>query len=375
MHFVKAPVLVSGRFSLPKGRASSYGAPQIDAAFMDFQFRFRSVLGLSLAMVCAGLATPSFAAETNATAAAVPLVPPPPAKAAEDAAEAQRILRSYLQLQEQLHATLLAIEQARAESTLASRTNADLLAARLELIEKALQQQQEQQREATQQSSRTMLVLAGIFVGVGFLTLLFMALFQLRGMNRLAEIATGLPHGRMLGAGAFPTALDAGGDPRLLGGAGEASGGRLQNLVERLERRIGDLETTAQPQANGSSGANGTHGSAATADPQLSALLGRGESLLKLAKPAEALACFEEAAVRAPHSAEVFVKQGMALEQLKRLDAAIESYDRAIALDRSMTLAYLRKGSLFNQQEKFGDALDCYEQALRAEAKHPVSST
>ena len=367
MHFVKAPVLVSGRFSLPKGRASSYGAPQIDAAFMDFQFRFRSVLGLSLAMVCAGLATPSFAAETNATAAAVPLVPPPPAKAAEDAAEAQRILRSYLQLQEQLHATLLAIEQARAESTLASRTNADLLAARLELIEKALQQQQEQQREATQQSSRTMLVLAGIFVGVGFLTLLFMALFQLRGMNRLAEIATGLPHGRMLGAG---------GDPRLLGGAGEASGGRLQNLVERLERRIGDLETTAQPQANGSSGANGTHGGGtATADPQLSALLGRGESLLKLAKPAEALACFEEAAVRAPHSAEVFVKQGMALEQLKRLDAAIESYDRAIALDRSMTLAYLRKGSLFNQQEKFGDALDCYEQALLAEAKHPVSST
>ena len=243
--------------------------------------------------------------------------------------------------------------------------------------EKALQQQQEQQRESMHQSNRTMLVLAGIFGGVGFLTLLFMALFQLRGMNRLAEIATALPSGRMLGAGAFPNALDEG-DPRLPGAGVEAAGGRLQNVVERRERRLGDLETTAHPPVtNGGNGSGNGHGrsEAAAADPQFSALMGRGESLLKLGQSAEALQCFEEALARAPHHAEAHVKCGIALEQLKRNDAAIEAYDRAIAIDRSITLAYLRKGSLFNQQEKFGEALDCYEQALRAESRQPFSST
>jgi tetratricopeptide (TPR) repeat protein len=314
------------------------------------------------------------AAETNVVLAP-PMPPLVPAKTAEESLESQRILRSYLQLQEQLHATLLAIEQARAESTAASRSNAELLTARLEFIEKALQQQQEQQRESMQQSNRTMLVLAGIFVGVGFLTLLFMALFQLRGMNRLAEIATGLPAGRMLGAGAVPNSLE-GGDSRLLGATAEAAGSRLQNVVERMEQRIGDLETTAHsPATTGGNGSGSARSEFGPVDPQLSALLGRGESLLKLGQSADALHCFEEALARAPHCAEAHVKRGIALEQLKRTDAAIEAYDRAIAIDRSITLAYLRKGSLFNQQEKFGEALDCYEQALRVESRQPVSST
>ena len=342
---------------------------------MNFFFcSLRRRIGMVVLVLWLGPATWMNAAETNAIPP-VPMPPPVPARTPEESLEAQRILRSYLQLQEQLHATLMAIEQARAESTLASRSNADLLTARLELIEKALQQQQEQQRESMQQSNRTMLVLAGIFVGVGFLTLLFMALFQLRGMNRLAEIATGLPAGRMLGSGAFPNAMESG-DPRLLGATGEPAGGRLQNVVERLEQRIGDLETTAHtPATNGGNGNGNGRSEAVAADPQLSALLGRGESLLKLGQSADALHCFEEALTRAPHCAEAHVKRGIALEQLKRNDAAIEAYDRAIAIDRSITLAYLRKGSLFNQQEKFGEALDCYEQALRAESKQPVSST
>lgn len=305
----------------------------------------------------------------------VPVLPDPtnPAKSvSEETAEAQRILRSYLQLQEQLHATLLAIEQSRVEATLAGRTNADLLAARLELIEKALQQQQEQQREAMHNSNKTILLLAGIFVGVGFLTLLFMALFQLRGMNRLAEIATGLPNARALGAGQFPVALGAG-DPRLLGPGGETTGGRLQSVIERLEKRIGELEGTAHSPAGAfGAPANGDAGASPCADistPAPTALLGRGDSLLKLGHTDAALACFEEAIGKAPQSAAAQIGKGMALEQLKKVDQAIECYDRAIALDRTKTLAYLRKGSLFNQQERYGEALDCYEQALKAESK------
>jgi tetratricopeptide (TPR) repeat protein len=292
---------------------------------------------------------------------------------AEESIEAQRILRSYLQLQEQLHATLLAIEQSRVEATLAARTNADLLAARLELIEKALEQQQEQQREAMHNSNKTMLILAGIFVGVGFLTLLFMAMFQLRGMNRLAEIATGLPAARALGAGQLALGP---GDPRLLGAGSEPSGGRLQSVIERLEKRINEIGGAAHaPGSSSTAPANGAGRVAGAISPDdflpgpIAALLGRGESLLKLGQAEAAQACFDEAIAKAPQNAQAQIQKGLALEQLKKPDQAIECYDRAIALDHTMTLAYLRKGSLYNQQERYGEALDCYEQALKAESK------
>jgi tetratricopeptide (TPR) repeat protein len=187
-------------------------------------------------------------------------------------------------------------------------------------------------------------------------------------MNRLAEIATGLPAAPALGAGAGAgpglLALRAG-DPRLLGPAGEPAGGQLQSVIERLEKRIIEIEGTALANANGKSSPNPE----GAAPNSVALLLGRGESLLKLGRTEAALSCFDEAIGQAPQSAEAQVRKGMALEHLQRLEQAIECYDRAIALDRSMTLAYLRKGSLYNQQERYGEALDCYEQALQAETK------
>jgi tetratricopeptide (TPR) repeat protein len=51
------------------------------------------------------------------------------------------------------------------------------------------------------------------------------------------------------------------------------------------------------------------------------------------------------------------------------LKEAIECYDRAIAADSSMTIAYLHKGGLFNRLERFSEALQCYELALRTQEK------
>jgi tetratricopeptide (TPR) repeat protein len=192
-------------------------------------------------------------------------------------------------------------------------------------------------------------------------------------MNRLAEIATGLPNARAL------TALGSG-DPRLLGpGGGEPSGARLHEVIERLEKRIGEIEGTAHgPDGSNrdatdedarASGSASAVSSPAPAPTSVVALLGRGESLLKLGRAETALTCFEDAIAGAPQCAEAHIRKGMALEQLKRIDQAIECYDRAIALDRTVTLAYLRKGSLYNQQERYGEALDCYEQALKAESR------
>jgi tetratricopeptide (TPR) repeat protein len=54
------------------------------------------------------------------------------------------------------------------------------------------------------------------------------------------------------------------------------------------------------------------------------------------------------------------------------MDDAMQCYDRAIARDGSLTIAYLHKGGLFNRLERFDDALACYEQALRTQEKRAV---
>src|SRR5205807_1432497 len=99
--------------------------------------------------------------------------------------EAQQTLRSYLQLQEQLHSTLLTIERTRREAEAAAKANADAITARLEAIEQGLGSQQKQEATLLQNSNRITLIAAGIFAGVGLLAMIFTAWFLLRAMNRL----------------------------------------------------------------------------------------------------------------------------------------------------------------------------------------------
>jgi len=312
-------------------------------------------------------------AETNVVAETTPKPP------TNSLAEAELQLRAYLKLQEQLHATLLAVEQARAESTQAMRTNAEVLSARLEFLENTLVQQREQNLRATQESNRTMLLMAGSIIGIGLLALAFTAMFQSRGMNRLAEIATGFSNERALLAGSLPLNAAAG-EPLLLGpGPVHATNQAMLGTIERLEQRILELEDTAQPMlpftdvlpTNGDGKSSGVRNGTVEhrSVDHASVLLGKGQVLLSLGQAEAALACFDEAAQTVPNSAEAHMKRGLALERLKRLDEAIACYDRAIALNRSLTQAYLSKGAVFNRQERYADALACYEQALRSEAK------
>jgi tetratricopeptide (TPR) repeat protein len=105
---------------------------------------------------------------------------------------------------------------------------------------------------------------------------------------------------------------------------------------------------------------------------RVSSILGKGQSLLSLEKPEEAVKCFDEALAIDPGNADAWVKKGTALERLKRLEEAIGCYDRAIATNPVMTLAYLYKGGICNQLERFTEALECYEQALRSQQKSAV---
>jgi tetratricopeptide (TPR) repeat protein len=334
------------------------------AGFRITTFPRCALLILALASFAAG----SFGADTDGLATN--------ASKADDT-NIQETLRSYLQLQEQLHATQLAIERNRKEADTAATENAKAFAARLQGIEQALDSQRAQELEAMQSSNKVTLIVAGSFAALGFLAMLAMAYFQWRTINRLAEISTSLPLAHTLGSGSPVAALGAGDAHLLSVGQPEQSNQRLLGALEQLEQRIHQLEHTAHPSPQESvslgqeagalaSPSNGDSASAPEA-ARITVLLGKGQSLLNLDQAEEALVCFDQALALDASHAEALVKKGAALERLRKLDEAIACYDRAIAADSALTVAYLYKGGLFNRMERFGEALECYEQALRTQ--------
>jgi len=287
--------------------------------------------------------------------------------------------RSWLQVQEQLHAMQLAVERNRQETDAAAARSAEALGKQLQGIEQALATQRAQELDAMQSSNRVMLIVAGSFAGLGLVAMLLTAYFQWRTVSRLAELSASLPLGRALGPGPAIGALGPGdGDPFALGPA-QASNQRLLGALGRLEQRILELEHTSRPPLGQgeppaqhktpplSSHGSGTLGPEAEAAARITMLLGKGQSHLNLDQAAEALACFDEALALDANNAEAFVKKGAALERLRKLDEAVACYDRAIAADGSLTVAYLYKAGLLNRMERFKEALECYEQALRTQ--------
>ena len=306
--------------------------------------------------------------------------------------ETQQTLRSYLQLQEQLHNTLLTIERTRQEADAAAKENADAITARLRAMEQALSAQQRNEAVLLQNSNRLMLTATSVFAGLGLLAMIFAAWFLFRAMNRLAAVAAAFSSAPALGQGQTGPLLSS--DPRLINlNPVEQSSSRLLGVIERLEKRVDELEHTSQvslladqsaiaglsnhniegPKQSGAEvhpeGAASEETAASSVEPLegiIAVLMGKGQSLLSLEKAQEAIACFDEALALNPRHAEALVKKGTALERLKRLEEALEYYNRAIAANRGMTLAYLYKGGVCNQLERFSEALECYEQALRS---------
>ena len=304
--------------------------------------------------------------------------------AAETAPEAtggsNETLRSYLQLQEQLHATQLALERNRQETEALAARNAEAVALRFKAIEAAVGSQRlaemDSMQKTLQSNNRLMLIVGGSIAGVGFFVLLATGYLQWRSVNRLAEFSTLVQSARA--AIAAPSSQSQN-EAQLLG-TGEAaqSNGRLFGALTQLEKRILELEHTAHvpSQAQALTTGTGNTGADAAALAEInghsdhnSLLIAKGQSLLNMDKAADALACFEEILKEDPNHAEALVKKGIALEELRQPDEAIRCYDRAIESNADLTIAYLQKGGLFNRLERYEEALQCYEQALHAQEK------
>jgi tetratricopeptide (TPR) repeat protein len=317
----------------------------------------------------------------------------PPLAAATET-NSQETLRAYLQLQEQLHLTQLAVEQNRREARETAAQNSEALAGRLQTIERALETQRGRELETMQSSNRALLSVAGTFAAVGFVAVLLMSFFQWRTVNRLAEISAALPAGLALGPAHARTALGSGDSLSVTVGPAEQSSVRLLGALDQLEKRIYELEHTTRTPLNEGIGAgngrkpashtsseNGGSALRSTRAPsssgsslsgeidRLTVLLGKGQSMLNLDDAQAAVACFDEVLAIEPNNTEALVRKGTALERLQNVNEAVECYDRAIAADASLTIAYLHKGGLFNRIERFTEALECYEKALRTQEK------
>ncbi len=296
-------------------------------------------------------------------------------------------LRSYLQLQEQLHATQLALERNRQESEAVAIRNAEAVAARFQAIEQALTAKRSNELETLEQrmqsTNRLLLIVAGTIAAVGFLVLLLTAYLQWRAVNQLAEFSTMVA---TASRAARPTTVP---EAQLLGaGTTAQSNTRLFGALTSLEKRILELEHTTHPPlrsgavadaAPNGNGTHGGHGAQANGDSHEgegdhnNLLLAKGQSLLNLDKAGEALACFEAVLQAEPNHGEALVKKGIALEQLRQVDEALRCYDQAITANGGLTIAYLQKGGLFNRLERYEEALQCYEQALHSQEQAQVS--
>jgi tetratricopeptide (TPR) repeat protein len=332
---------------------------------------------------------------------------------AEGSAEwSQHVVQSYQQLQEQQRSMLVGIEQARQDAAAATRAveqarqdaeasakrNSEEVETRLNHIEQSVTAEREREIETVRLSQRSTLITVGIFASLGFLGILFFVVFLLRIMNRRTETLITQFTGQMLGPGFTPAALTAGGTHMVPASRVEQSTARFVSTIERLEKRINELEGTTEPLPDAESGelknpaespssilethaetpepetaASRAKTEKAERDARIALLLGKGQALLSLHQADTALVCFDEAIALDSTIAEAFIKKGVALEKLGKLDEAIDCYDRAIALDDSMTMAYLNKGGVFNRLERYGEALQCYEQALRAQQKPSIA--
>src|ERR1017187_6723618 len=177
---------------------------------------------------------------------------------------AQHVVQSYQQIQEEQRSMLVGIEQARQDAATAARAveqarqdaetsakrNSDEVEARLNRIEQSVTAQREHEIEPVRLSQRSTLITVGIFASLGFLGTIFFVVFLLRIMNRRTETLITQFTGQMLGTGFTPAALAAGDTHVVSVNRVEQSTARFVNTIERLERRINELEGTSEPMSD-----------------------------------------------------------------------------------------------------------------------------
>jgi serine/threonine protein kinase len=92
--------------------------------------------------------------------------------------------------------------------------------------------------------------------------------------------------------------------------------------------------------------------------------LNEGNALNNLKRTEEALAAFEQAIHLDPNSAVAYHNKGNALYELKRYQEALAAFEQVIRLDSNDAVAYYGKGNALRDLKRYPEALAAYEQAI-----------
>lgn len=268
---------------------------------------------------------------------------------------------SFLQLQEQLHAAQLSIQQTQQAAAEASKNNLDQLGTRLQSLEQTVATQRNNEVAATHKTLQTTLLLAGVFGVVCLGIMLAMVYLQSRAFAQLTQISA-----------QQQTVLNSANAVQQLAAPGRATvdvaNTKLLDVVEQLNTRLNELENgpSLSPAV-----VNGTHGTNGKPKLNGSAVnpLEEGQKYLDENAPQKALEFFDKFLAAQPHHAEALLKKADALEKLGRAAEALTYYNHSITADNSLAVAHLHKGGLLNRLRRYDEALNCYEQALQAQEK------
>jgi hypothetical protein len=167
--------------------------------------------------------------------------PPETSKAGTNEVSVADVQRAYLRLQEEIQATQLALERGQQDAQTAIRRTLEDMVARFEALEQSLNSQRTDEFKVVQRMNHLVLVVAGTFVAVVFIALLFISYFQWRVASRLAELSSVRP---TLLTMANSRALPDGGQG-VSSQAVEQANARLLGVVEQLQLRIFELEKVA----------------------------------------------------------------------------------------------------------------------------------
>jgi len=292
---------------------------------------------------------------------------------------ARELLRLNQQLQAQLQEARFVFQKNQREARTEAAQNLEAMSALLSQIERNLVACRKRELDQIKSADQSILIAAGGVVGAGLLVIALVAFLHWRVFNSFASSLVTCAQGKSPAV----TSANSGETPPAAGGLAGQSAARLPDAIGRLEKRILELEQTAQAKSQPAGNAaavpaanvpSETIGQPEPGDSEsrIAILFGKGLSLLNLDQQEKAIGCFDKILQLDPTHGEALAKKGMALEQLDRLEEAIACYDRAVGVNPLLTVAYLRKGGLCNRLARYDEALKSYEQALQAQGRDSV---
>jgi tetratricopeptide (TPR) repeat protein len=105
-------------------------------------------------------------------------------------------------------------------------------------------------------------------------------------------------------------------------------------------------------------------GKAIEINPNPDAFYNRGIVLQELKQLDDALASFDKAIALEPNFADALNNRGTVLQELKRLDDALTSFDKAIVLEPNFADAFYNRGIVLQELKHLDDALASFDKAI-----------